>query len=79
MGVASAVRSIGIILVRLGRQVLLSTRRRLGGAHQGQSMVEYAIVVALVALVAMVVVQALGESIARVFQNIVAQLNGIGG
>lgn len=79
MWIASTVRSIGIILVQLGLQVFLGTRRRFGSAQRGQSMVEYAIVVALIALVAMVAVQALGESIARVFQNIVGQLNGIGG
>jgi Flp pilus assembly pilin Flp len=42
-------------------------------------MVEYAIVVALIAIVAMVAVQALGASIARVFQNIVTQMQGMGG
>ena len=79
MWVASAVREVRIILLQLGLQVVLGTQRRLGSAQRGQSMVEYAIVVALVALVAMVAVQALGESIARVFQNIVAQLQGVGG
>jgi Flp pilus assembly pilin Flp len=79
MWVNAAARSIGMILVRLGLWVFLEIRRALGSAQRGQSMVEYAIVVALVALVAMVAVQALGESITRVFQNIVAQLNGIGG
>lgn len=79
MWVASAVRELRIILVQLGLRVFLGIRRRLGSAQRGQSMVEYAIVIALVALVAMVAVQALGESIARVFQNIVAQLQGVGG
>lgn len=79
MWMAFAVRSVGSILVRLGLRLFLATRRWLGSAQQGQSMVEYAIVVALIALVAMVAVQALGVSIANIFQNIVAQLGGVSG
>ena len=41
-------------------------------------MVEYAIVAALIAVVAMVAVQALGGGIAGVFQNILGRISGIG-
>jgi Flp pilus assembly pilin Flp len=41
-------------------------------------MVEYAIVAALIAIVAMAAVQSLGTGIQQVFQNIVSQVQGIG-
>ena len=41
-------------------------------------MVEYAILAALIAVVAMVAVQALGGGIAQVFQNILGRISGIG-
>jgi Flp pilus assembly pilin Flp len=53
--------------------------RRLGSAQAGQSMVEYAIVAALIAIVAMAAVQALGGGIAQVFTNILNRITGIGG
>jgi len=56
---------------RLGRFVV--------AARPGQSMVEYAIVAALIAIVAMAAVQALGGGIATVFQNILGRLSGLGG
>ena len=58
-------------LSRLGRFVAV--------ARPGQSMVEYAILAALIAIVAMVAVQALGGGIATVFQNILGRLSGLGG
>ena len=48
-------------------------------ARPGQSMVEYAILAALIAIVAMAAVQALGGGIATVFQNILGRLSGLGG
>jgi Flp pilus assembly pilin Flp len=60
----------------LGLQTL---GRRLGAGQAGQSMVEYAIVAALIAVVAMAAVQALGGGIAQVFQNILSRIQGIGG
>ena len=60
--------------------------RRIGGLsrylavrHAGQSMVEYAILAALIAIVAMAAVQALGGGISTVFQNILGRLSGLGG
>ena len=44
----------------------------------GQAMVEYAIVVALIALVAIAAVQALGGGISQLFQNILSHIQGVG-
>jgi Flp pilus assembly pilin Flp len=51
----------------------METRRRSGALlrAEGQTMVEYSIVAALIAVVAMVAVQALGVGITQVFNNIV--------
>jgi Flp pilus assembly pilin Flp len=51
---------------------------RLPARSRGQSMVEYAIVAALIAVVAMATVQTLGTGIDQVFQNIVSKVQGIG-
>ena len=60
-------------------------RRHTGGARHhnpvvaaGQSMVEYAIVVALIAMVTLGAVQALGGGISNVFGNILKQLKAVG-
>ena len=53
--------------------------RRPGGGEFGQSMVEYAIVAALIAVVAMAAVQALGVGIVGVFQAILTKITGLGG
>ena len=46
--------------------------------EEGQSMVEYGVIVALIAVVAMVAVQTLGNGIAGVFTRIVGRIAGIG-
>ena len=53
--------------------MLAAARRR----RAGQTMVEYAIVAALIAVVAMVAVQALGVGVTAVFNNIVDAITGI--
>ncbi len=50
---------------------------RPGAGEVGQTMVEYAIVAALIAVVAMAAVQALGGGITTVFNNIVDAITGI--
>ncbi len=45
--------------------------------ESGQSMVEYALVTALIAVVALVAVQTLGEGIVGVFENITGAIGGI--
>ena len=52
--------------------------RRVHCGQSGQSMVEYAIVAALIAIVAMAAVEALGGGIAQVFDNILSSIDGIG-
>ena len=46
--------------------------------EEGQSMVEYCIIAALIGVVAMAAVQALGSGIAGVFQRILNSISGIG-
>jgi Flp pilus assembly pilin Flp len=67
-----------VVYVRL-LLVLQGLGRRLAAGQAGQSMVEYAIVAALIAVVAMAAVQALGGGIAEVFQRILGRIQGIGG
>ncbi len=50
---------------------------RLGAGEAGQTMVEYAIVAALIAVVALTAVQALGGGVTTVFNNIVDAITGI--
>ncbi len=50
--------------------------RRLRG-EDGQTMVEYSIVAALIAVVAMAAVQALGVGITGVFNNIVQSISSV--
>ena len=45
--------------------------------EEGQTMVEYSIVAALIAVVAMVAVQALGVGITGVFNNIVSSISSV--
>jgi Flp pilus assembly pilin Flp len=50
---------------------------RRGSESRGQTMVEYAIVAALIAVVAMAAVEALGGGVSTVFGNIVSAITGI--
>jgi Flp pilus assembly pilin Flp len=56
---------------------LRGPRRRVVG-EVGQSMVEYAIVVALIAIIAMAGVQAFGQGIQQVFQHLLSKIQSIG-
>lgn len=51
--------------------------RRAWSDQRGQTMTEYAIVAALIAVTAMAAVQALGGGIANVFQKIVTAVTGV--
>lgn len=46
--------------------------------ESGQGMVEYALIIALIAIVVIGVISALGGSITNVFQSIVDALPGVG-
>jgi Flp pilus assembly pilin Flp len=67
----------GRVLAVALRELLEGAGRVLSRAHRGQSMVEYGIVVALIAIVAFLAVQALGTQINGVFQNILGKLQGL--
>ena len=58
----------------LARRVAAAT----AAAQSGQSMVEYAVIIALIAVVSMVAIQALGGGITTVFQNILVKIQGLG-
>lgn len=58
----------------LARRVAAAT----AAAQSGQSMVEYAVIIALIAVVSMVAIQALGGGITAVFQNILVKIQGLG-
>lgn len=62
------------MIARSVRAVGRMMRRR----QPGQSMVEYAVVAALIAVAAMAAVQALGGGITTVFTNILGRISGIG-
>lgn len=63
---------------RLWRRTGGALERALAYGQTGQSMVEYAVVVALVAIAAMVAVQLLGTGIGQVFTNILGKIQGLG-
>ena len=52
--------------------------RRLWTEERAQSMVEYAVVVALVAIIAMAGVQAFGQGISTVFQQLLSKIQSLG-
>lgn len=45
--------------------------------ESGQSMVEYALVTALIAVVAIVAVETLGDGVVAVFENIASEISNI--
>jgi Flp pilus assembly pilin Flp len=69
------VRLLGATIVVM--LVLNGLRRRVAD-EAGQSMVEYAIVVALIAIIAMAGVQAFGQGIQQVFQHLLSKIQSIG-
>jgi Flp pilus assembly pilin Flp len=62
----------------LGHRLTAGGRRLVARLEEGQSMVEYCIIAALIAVVAMAAIQALGAGIAGVFQRILTSITGIG-
>jgi len=46
--------------------------------ESGQSMVEYAVVVGLIAIIAMAAIQAFGQGITQVFQQLLSKIQSIG-
>ena len=62
----------------LGHRLTAGGGRLVARLEEGQSMVEYCIIAALIAVVAMAAIQALGTGIAGVFQRILTSISGIG-
>ena len=52
--------------------------RRIWAEERGQSMVEYAVVVALIAIIAMAAVQAFGQGISTVFGQLLSKIQSLG-
>ena len=52
--------------------------QRYGSREEGQGMVEYAIIGAVVAIAALAAVQAFGQGIAAVFTNLLGKVQGLG-
>jgi Flp pilus assembly pilin Flp len=65
-------------LRELGHRLAAGRERLVSRLQEGQSMVEYCIMAALIAVIAMAAVQALGVGIAGVFQRILSSITGIG-
>jgi len=51
--------------------------RTLARGEEAQDLLEYALLVALIALVAFLAVQATGSSVSTIFNNIAAQLTSV--
>jgi Flp pilus assembly pilin Flp len=66
--------NIILALARLG-----PTGRRAANSQVAQSMVEYSIIAALIAIVALTAVTALGNDIKGVFEKIAGQVSPLGG
>lgn len=58
-------------------QRIISDLKRLRGDEQGAAMVEYAIVTAVIAVMALTATQAVGSAIVGVFNDIVTALTSI--
>ena len=65
-------------LRRLGHDLAAKAAGLVVRLQEGQSMVEYAIIAALIAVIAMAAVQTLGTGIAGVFSRILSSIQGIG-
>ena len=67
-----------VLALSVSLMVWLQDARRRAFGEAGQSMVEYAIVVALVAIIAMAGVQAFGQGVQQVFQQLLSKIQSIG-
>ena len=66
------------VMTLLVKDALLKHAAATGPGQRGQSMVEYAIIAALIAVAALAAIQALGGGIIQVFQNILNAIVGLG-
>ena len=66
-------------LVLLGLEWLVARLgSRAGRAHAGQGLFEYAIGIALIAVIAMVAVKAFGTEIGNLFNRLLNRISGVG-
>ena len=66
-----------MILSRKAYELLVGLRARLED-EEGQALVEYALILALIAVVSIVVLQLMGLNISRVFGNVNNRLSAVG-
>ena len=69
---------IGAVLQRGRNSVARFAPVAMARIQAGQSMVEYAVIVAVIAIACLAAIQALGVGIAGVFQRILSSISGIG-
>jgi pilus assembly protein Flp/PilA len=58
---------------------LINFVKSFSNREEGQDLLEYALLVALIALIAFGAVQAAGGSVSTIFNNIATSLNGVAG
>lgn len=75
---ATRVAGAGILGDGVIRRAVARVQQPAPELRLGQSMVEYAIVLALVAIASMVAVQLLGDGVTQVFTNILGKVQGLG-
>lgn len=66
------------VAVALGWWALAERAWGAGRRQRGQGMVEYAVLVALIVIVAMGAIQYFGQGVTTVFKNVVARITSIG-
>jgi Flp pilus assembly pilin Flp len=69
-------RALAAVVIRLVRRAEPFLARTLVGAERGQSMIEYAFVVALIAIGTVVAVRAFGVGISDVFNGLIERIRG---
>jgi pilus assembly protein Flp/PilA len=72
-----ATRGGNVVLSYKAYELWLALRARVE-AEEGQALVEYALILALIAVVSIVVLQLMGLNISRVFGNVNNQLSAVG-
>ena len=66
-----------MFFVNLGTQAYRVIQRRFGWSEEGASMVEYALLVALIAIVCIVALTGLGSSISQLFSTTCTHLSTV--
>jgi pilus assembly protein Flp/PilA len=59
------------------RELIVRIEGKMEGKEKGQTLIEYALLVVLIAIVVIVALQLLGPQIATVFQDITDDLGGV--